>query len=103
MALGDGTGRSGLQSATLTSVTVGTSSTAVLTAANAALCEYIYIANDSDEVIYIGLGAAAQMNKGIRLSASGGVVIFDAQTIPRVAINAICATGSKNLCVTIAS
>lgn len=34
--------------------------------------KYLLIINDSDQVIYLGLGAAAVLNKGIRLNASGG-------------------------------
>jgi hypothetical protein len=103
MALGDGKGRAGLQFATPSSVTVGATSTAVLTAANATLCEYVSLVNDSDTVIYIGVGAAAQLNKGIRLNASGGSVVWEGIAIPTVAINAIAASGSKNLCVQIGS
>lgn len=103
MPLGDGKGRSGLQFGTPSSVSVGVTSTSVLTAANAALCEYISIVNDSDQIIYLAIGAAAQMNKGIRLNAGGGSIVFELPTIPTVAINAICASGSKNLCLQVAS
>jgi hypothetical protein len=103
MALGDGKGRAGLQFATPSSVTVGDTSTAVITAANAALCEYISLVNDSDQTIYIGVGAAAEMNKGIRLNASGGSVVWEGVAVPTVAINAICASGSKVLCVQVGS
>lgn len=33
---------------------------------------YVIVQNDSDTVMYLGLGAAAVENKGIRLAASGG-------------------------------
>lgn len=33
---------------------------------------YLLIQNDSDAIMYLGLGAAAVENKGIRLAASGG-------------------------------
>jgi hypothetical protein len=33
---------------------------------------YLLIQNDSDTVIYLGIGAAAVANAGVRLAASGG-------------------------------
>lgn len=55
----------------------------------------VVLTNDSDEVIYLGLGAAAQMNKGIRLNKAGG-----AATISKYVglVYAICASGGKVLC-----
>lgn len=103
MALGDGQGRAGMQFATPSNATVGSTSTAVLTKANATLCEYIALVNDSDEAIYIGVGAAAEMNKGIRLNAYGGNVVWEASVIPKTEINAICASGGKTLCVQVGS
>jgi len=93
-------GRSGLQTGTPSNVTVGSATTAVLTAAQTADLEYISLTNDSDEAIYIAFGASAEMNKGIRLNASGGSVVWEQSTIPRdVAVNAICSSGSKTLAV----
>ena len=90
--------------ATSTGVTVGSSSTLAL-AANGARKRAI-LTNDSDEVIYLNLnGAAAEANKGIRLNASGGSVTIDNSDDNQTgynnttAIYAICASGSKNLCV----
>ena len=92
-------GRLGLQTGTPSNITVGTSSTAVLTDSDTELLEYISIVNDSIEDVYIAFGAAAEMNKGILLTASGGSVVFEGLSIPKCAINAICSTGSKNLCL----
>lgn len=50
-------------------VDVATSTTEIL-AANADRC-FLVICNDSDTVIYLGLGAAAVLNKGIRLEPAG--------------------------------
>lgn len=104
MAIGDGFGRSGLQAGVPDSVTVGATSTAVLSSSATQSLEYIALCNDSNETIYLGIGAAAVMNKGIRLNANGGSIVFETQTIPRgLAINAICASGSKVLCTQVAS
>lgn len=34
--------------------------------------EYALVINDSDTTIYLGIGEAAVLNKGIRLNANGG-------------------------------
>ncbi len=82
---------------TNTNVTVGTTSTSVL--ATSGDRDWVVITNDSDETIYLALGSAAVLNKGIRLNANGGSleISFDCPFIGQ--INAICASGSKNLCV----
>lgn len=104
MPLGEGVGVSGLQFGSPTFVTVGNTSTLVLSAADSANTEYISLINDSNETIYIGVGAAAVSGRGIRLNASGGTVVWEGQSKPKnVAIYAICASGSKNLCVQVAS
>lgn len=103
MALGDGKGRPGIQFGNPSSVTVGVASTVVLTAKNAQLCEYVSVINDSDQTIYIAIGAPAELNKGIRLNASGGSVVWESLAIPSDAINAICTSGSKNLCLQVGS
>jgi len=53
-----------------TAVNVATSSTTIL-ALNADRLNAV-IVNDSDVVIYLGVGAAAVLNQGIRLNANGG-------------------------------
>ena len=103
MALGEGKGRPGIQFGNPSSVTVGATSTLVLTGENARLCEYISVINDSDQTIYLAIGAPAEMNKGVRLNASGGSVVWESLAIPSAAINAICTSGSKNLCLQVGS
>ena len=49
---------------------IGTSSTIVL--AKNLSRKIADIVNDSDQVIYLALGASAVLNKGIRLNAGGG-------------------------------
>ena len=81
-------------------VAVGATTTAVI-AANSAR-KYLLLVNDSDEAIYVKLGAAAVMNEGIRINASGGSLALSAQNgnLYAGAINGICSSGSKNLLVT---
>ena len=59
----------------------------------------IEITNDSDEVIYLGLGVPAVLNQGIRLNAAGGNWSPNAAAVWTGAINAISTSGGKNLCV----
>ena len=73
--------------------TVGATTTEVL-AANGDRIEAI-LCNDSDEVMYLGFGNDAVLNKGTRLNRRGGTIIIVAFT---GVVNAICASGSKNLC-----
>ena len=77
------------------SVTVGTVSTSVL-AANSARKEFT-LSNDSNEDIYINFSGTAVMNQGHVLKAAGGAISNNTYT---GAVTAICASGSKNLCVT---
>ena len=87
-------------SPTHTVVTVGATSTAVLVASTTR--EHVLLINDSDEAIYVKLGAAATMNAGIRLNASGGSyeMTRSAGNLYSGAIYAICSSGSKKLLVT---
>lgn len=80
-------------------VTVGSTTTVAL-AANPHR-EYAAFTNDSDEVIYLALGHDAVLNKGIRLNVNGGSLEMSrAQgNLYQGAINAICTSGGKNLCV----
>jgi hypothetical protein len=75
-------------------VSVGTSSTQVL-AANSNR-KLLILVNDSDEPIYVSLGATATLNNGIRLNASGGALALD-NPIYKGVVNAISANGSKTL------
>lgn len=86
-------------SATTTKVTVGSSSTPVLSANPDR--KYLALVNDSDEVIYVDLSSTAVANEGIRLNASGGSFVMEIGNSMYIgAIAAICASGSKNLTVT---
>jgi hypothetical protein len=82
-----------------TPVSVGSSTTAVLPANGNRV--YALFVNDSDEVIYLRRGAAAVLNQGIRLNASGGSYEMSGKfgNLYTGAINAICASGGKNLLV----
>lgn len=75
-------------------VSIGTSSTQVL-AANSSR-KLLILVNDSDEAIYVSLGATATLNNGIRLNASGGALALD-NPIFKGVVNAISANGSKTL------
>ena len=88
-----------MQSTTSTSskVSVGTGSTAVLTA-NAGR-KGIILSNDSDADLYLAFGAAAVMNEGVLLSVDG-VLKLDSALMSTQAINAISAAGTKNLAFT---
>ena len=82
---------------THTEVTIGSSSTDVLAAAPTRV--YALFQNDSDETVYLYLGATAAANKGIRLSASGGSYEITTTNLYTGVVKAICASGSKNLLV----
>jgi hypothetical protein len=75
-------------------VSIGTSSTQVL-AANSNR-KLLILVNDSDEPIYVSLGATATLNNGIRLNASGGALALD-NPIFKGVVNAISANGTKTL------
>src|SRR5512133_3637925 len=85
---------------TSTVVAVGVA-TAEALAANANR-KYVLLVNDSDTTVYLGLGVAAVVGQGIRLSANGGSLELDAGSGWYVgAINAIHGgTGAKNLLIT---
>ena len=87
-----------IDSSTDTYATVGTASTEVL-AANDFRMDAALV-NDSDEVMYLARGNDAVMNQGIRLNANGGSYNIDSTNLFKGAINAICASGGKNICVT---
>ena len=84
--------------ATNSKVTVAATTTEVLEADDTRV--FARITNDSDEVIYLALGEDAVMNKGIRLNAGGGNFEINATNMFRGTVNAICLSGSKNLCFT---
>jgi len=78
-------------------VTVGAVTTVVL-AANGHRVNVV-LTNDSEQVIYIARGNAAVIGDGIRLNPAGGSYEIDDTNLWRGAINAICALGQANLCV----
>ena len=83
---------------TNTGIDVATTSTAIL-AANTKR-RYAAIVNDSDTAIYIALGAAAVVNAGIRLNASGGSFEILTHDMSSEAINGIHGgTGTKRVTV----
>lgn len=86
--------------ATHTVVTVANTTTLAL-AANANR-RYALFINDSDETIYIKIGANAVLNQGIRINANGGSyeIKLSEGSLNLGAINAICTSGSKKLLVT---
>ena len=55
---------------TVSNTTVADTSTKISNADSAR--KILTIVNDSPAIVYIALGAAAEVNKGIRLNASGG-------------------------------
>lgn len=59
-------------SVTHTAVTVTTTTGQALAADVIGHRVYVLLVNDSDTTIYIGLGAAAVANQGIRINAEGG-------------------------------
>ncbi len=79
-----------------------TTTTGLAIAANASrLC--LVLINDSDSIIYLGFGASAVVNEGIRLNAAGGMYEMSRLrgNLYAGAINAIHgATGTKRLLVT---
>ena len=80
--------------ATPTKVSVGNTSTSVLSA-NKDRIEAVLV-NDSDEDIYVSESGTAVINEGFVLTPSGSAVV---DTYTGV-ITAICASGGKNLTVT---
>jgi len=81
-------------SGAINNVSVLTTTTAVL--ADAATRVSVALSNDSNEDIYVAVGTAAVMNKGILLQANGGQVVLGLGKAA-LAINAICLSGTKNL------
>ena len=85
------------ETATNTKVSIANTTTVALAAGPGR--QFARFTNDSDEVIYLGLGAAAVLNEGVRLTAAGGVFEINGTNIFTGAVNAISTSGSKNLCV----
>lgn len=86
---------------THSAVNVTTSSTAVVSTV-AIRRGLLVLINDSDAAIYCNLtGAAAVLNQGVRLNASGGALLLDV-AVSRQTVNCIHGgTGNKVLLVSI--
>ena len=82
-------------------ITVGTTSTALVVATGSR--KLLVLTNDSDAVIYLGIGSAAVLNKGMRLEIpssanKGSVLQFGGENglpLTTQAVNAISVAGSK--------
>ena len=90
-------------SSTSGAVTVGSGSTLIL-ASNSSRKDANFT-NDSDEVIYLQRGKPAVIGEGIPLAVgnggvAGGSYTIDANNLYTGSINAICASGGKELLVT---
>ena len=57
------------------------------------------LVNDSAQDIYLGFGNAAVIGSGKRLNAGGGSYHMGPENLWHGTINAICAGGQANLCV----
>ena len=79
-------------------VSIGITSTPILSANPER--KYAAIINDSGEVVYLSLGSAAILNKGIRLNPRGGVFEITAANLFRGNIYGITATTNNNVTVT---
>jgi len=84
-------------SPTNTAVSIGNTSTLVL-AANSGR-RYAIFSNDSDEPIYLSLGAAAVLNTSLLLNDYGGLFEINSNNLFTGEVYAICSSGGKNLCV----
>ena len=78
-------------------VIVGNTTTVVL--AEDVGREVVFLSNIADERIDIGIGTAAVANKGIGVAKTDGVQKLTREDGAMLAINAICASGTKNLMV----
>ncbi len=84
--------------ATPTKVSVGSTSTTVLSAnANRNFAVFV---NDSDTAIYLSFSSTAVLNEGIRLNANGGLYEINLMNLYKGPVTAICSVAGKNLTVT---
>lgn len=81
-------------------VAIGATTTVALAANSDRL--YALFVNDSDEAMYLELGDSAVQGEGIRINPAGGAYEMSKKqgNLYVGAVNAICASGSKNLLVT---
>ena len=87
-----------IKTQTPTVVAVETSTTVVL-ATNPSR-GYALFVNNSNQDMYLGLGADAVMNQGIRINANGGRYEINDTNLFTGAVNAIASGGAKSLVVT---
>ena len=80
-------------SSTTGSVSVGSTSTTILSADSDR--KFAVIVNDSDETVYLSLTATALMNQGIRINANGGWYEINSTNLYTGIITGICSSGSK--------
>ena len=82
-------------------VTVANTSRRILNVAALNTANELILINDSDETMYLAFGMAAELNKGIRLNANGGMIRYTRglEFFPAEVLQAICASGSKKLLV----
>ncbi len=78
-------------------VVVGAVTTVALLA-NAHRTNAVFV-NDSTQAIYLARGNPAVVGDGIRLNPNGGSYEIDDTNLWRGQVNAICALGAANLCV----
>jgi len=81
------------------SITVGTTSTAVL-ARDTRPRDVVILTNNADEEMFLGIGEDAVLNEGICIEAGKQFAMRRrTRTMENESINAICSSGSKNLAV----
>jgi len=83
-------------SSTASSVTVGTTSTKVLEKKSGRT--FAILSNLGDEVMFINMGNAAVMNKGIPIYPQGSYEL-SGERLYRGAIYGICTSGSKTMSI----
>jgi len=59
----------------------------------------LVITNTGSQNVFLNIGAAAEVDKGIYLSALGGTWVMDSTTFSQGAINAITSTSTTNLSI----
>lgn len=83
-------------SGTPDAVTIGATSTTVMAANSGRL--YAVLTNNSNEDMWVSLGAAAVLNKGIKLMPNQSFEINGFKLF-RGAVYAICTSGSKSMAI----
>ena len=64
--------------------------------------KYAILYNDSNEIVYLGIGAPAVMNQGPRMNPEGGfyeMLKAAGGNFSMQAVNGICASGGKNVTI----